>query len=193
MYLCKSAKPLVGYKRIHEEIQRQQHPVVWKSISLREDGSISLPSRFSSLHHFVLPYFHDHRGLLLQILPRALSRQSCRSPSLILHYRMVQPGHGSRLHYISVNLVHGYCESSRGHTSIAAFVLYLLGFLVNIAHMLWEPQAINFLTSIKKQGSSGSTGIFRQWYRMNLIRGALADVPAWSCFLARFLVWESAR
>ncbi|KAE8162998.1 hypothetical protein BDV40DRAFT_288087 [Aspergillus tamarii] len=78
-------------------------------------------------------------------------------------------------------------------TAIVTFVLYLLGFLVNIAHMLWEPQAINFLTSIKKQGSSGSTEIFRQWYRMNLIRGALADVPAWSCFLARFLVWESVR
>ncbi|KAJ5478329.1 hypothetical protein N7530_003838 [Penicillium desertorum] len=79
------------------------------------------------------------------------------------------------------------------HTSIAAFVLYLLGLLFSIAHMLWGPHAMNLLNSIKKQDSSGSTEIVRRWCRMNLIRGALVDVPAWGCFLAGFLVWESAR
>lgn len=78
-------------------------------------------------------------------------------------------------------------------TSIAAFVLYLLGLLFSIAHMLWGPHAMNLLNSIKKQGSPGSTEIVRRWCRMNLIRGALVDVPAWGCFLAGFLVWGNAR
>jgi hypothetical protein len=78
-------------------------------------------------------------------------------------------------------------------TSVAAFVLYLLGLLFSIAHMLWGPHAMNLLNSIKKQDSSGSTEIVRRWCRMNLIRGGLVDVPAWGCFLAGFLVWESAR
>lgn len=78
-------------------------------------------------------------------------------------------------------------------TSVAAFVLYLLGLLFSIAHILWGPHAMNFLNSIKKQDSSGSTEIVRRWCRMNLIRGGLVDVPAWGCFLAGFLVWENAR
>ncbi|KAE8313118.1 hypothetical protein BDV41DRAFT_577073 [Aspergillus transmontanensis] len=48
------------------------------------------------------------------------------------------------------------------HTSIAAFILYLIGLLFNIAHMLWGPHAMNLLNSIKKQDSSGSTEILRR-------------------------------
>lgn len=79
------------------------------------------------------------------------------------------------------------------HTSIPAFVLYLLGLLFSIAHMLWGPHAMNLLNAIKKKDSSGSTEIVRRWCRMNLIRGVVVDMPAWGCFLAGFLVWESAR
>lgn len=79
------------------------------------------------------------------------------------------------------------------HTSIAAFVLYLLGLLFSIAHMLWGPHAMKLLNSIKKQNGSGSTEIVRRWCRMNLIRSTLVDMPAWGCFLAGFLVWESTR
>ncbi|KAA8645744.1 uncharacterized protein ATNIH1004_007163 [Aspergillus tanneri] len=79
------------------------------------------------------------------------------------------------------------------HTSIAAFVLYLLGLVFSIGHMLWGPHAISLLNSIKVQHGTGSTEIVRRWCRLNLIRGALADAPAWGCFLAGFLVWDSAR
>lgn len=44
----------------------------------------------------------------------ALGRRSRRSPSPVLYYRMVRSRHGSHLHHIPVDLVHGHCESSCG-------------------------------------------------------------------------------
>jgi hypothetical protein len=78
-------------------------------------------------------------------------------------------------------------------TSVAAFVLYLLRLLFSIAHTLWGRHAMNLLYLIKKQDSSGSAEIVRRRCRMNLVRSGLVDVPAWGCFLAGFLVWDSAR
>lgn len=74
-------------------------------------------------------------------------------------------------------------------TNAAAWSLYLVGLVFSIGHMAWGPKAKGLMDAIgKEEQNKESISIMKKWLRLNTVRGFLADVPAWACFLAGFLV-----
>ena len=61
---------------------------------------------------------------------------------------------------------------------------YWAGLVFTLGRFLWVKKAIGLLIRIKDDGCKGkSTEDMREWVKMNIVRGLLTDLPAWTAFL----------
>jgi hypothetical protein len=70
---------------------------------------------------------------------------------------------------------------------------YLAGLLFSVLHFPFGPSAMTYLKRVAKNtGKEGdakmdNTASMVAWLRINLVRGVVADLPSWACYLVAFM------
>jgi hypothetical protein len=88
-----------------------------------------------------------------------------------------------------------YAYISRGasYNARVAGGLYLAGLLFSVLHFVFGPSAMACLKRVAdNKGVEGderadNTASMISWSRTNLIRGLVADIPSWACYLVAFM------
>ncbi|KAI0867243.1 hypothetical protein GGS24DRAFT_486249 [Hypoxylon argillaceum] len=63
---------------------------------------------------------------------------------------------------------------------------YLAGAMFNALHFAFGPRDLAILKRLSEKEKDNSKGM-ADWVRMNLVRGAIAEVPSWLCFFVGFI------
>ena len=84
--------------------------------------------------------------------------------------------------------------SGLGATAKAAAGFYIAGLAFSVLHFPFGPTAMRYIKQMREdQGVEGkekedNVAIMGKWLKINAIRGAVADFPAWACYFVAFVL-----